>query len=129
MRVQKRNGNLEEVSFDKIQNRLKGLCNKGSLRGLSCDVSLIAQKVCSEIYDCIQTEELDRLSSEISISLYSKDIDYKELASRIIISNHNKNTKDSFYEVTKLLYDNNIINKDYYYLIEVRQEIRSSTGC
>ena len=122
MRVQKRNGNLEEVSFDKIQNRLKGLCNKGSLRGLSCDVSLIAQKVCSEIYDCIQTEELDRLSSEISISLYSKDIDYKELASRIIISNHNKNTKDSFYEVTKLLYDNNIINKDYYNLIEENKE-------
>ena len=122
MRVQKRNGNLEEVSFDKIQNRLKGLCNKGSLRGLSCDVSLIAQKVCSEIYDCIQTEELDRLSSEISISLYSKDIEYKELASRIIISIHNKNTKDSFYEVTKLLYDNNIINKDYYNLIEENKE-------
>ena len=112
MRVQKRNGNLEEVSFDKIQNRLKSLCNRSlNFKRLLCDVSLIAQKVCSEIYDCIQTEELDRLSSEISISLYSKDIDYKELASRIIISNHHKNTMNSFYEVTKLLYDNNIINE------------------
>ena len=123
MRVQKRNGNLEEVSFDKIQNRLKSLCNRSlNFKRLLCDVSLIAQKVCSEIYDCIQTEELDRLSSEISISLYSKDIDYKELASRIIISNHHKNTMNSFYEVTKLLYDNNIINKGYYNFIEQNKD-------
>jgi ribonucleoside-diphosphate reductase subunit M1 len=122
MRVQKRNGNLEEVSFDKIQNRLKSLCNLDGFKKLKCDVSLIAQKVCSEIYDCIKTEELDRLSSEIAISLYSKNIEYKELASRIIISNHNKNTNGNFYEVSKLLYDNNIINQDYYDLIEANSD-------
>ena len=27
MRVEKRNGNLEDVSFDKIQYRLRSLCN------------------------------------------------------------------------------------------------------
>ena len=40
MRVIKRNSEIEDVSFDKILNRLKNLSS-----GLTIDVSAIAQKV------------------------------------------------------------------------------------
>ena len=81
MKVQKRNGSYENVSFDKIQTRLLTLCKESKLKPLNIDPTIVAQKVCSEIYDGVTTEELDILSSETSISLYSKNIefnDYKE---------------------------------------------------
>ena len=50
MRVQKRSGEYEEVSFDKILHRLKILCNSDNFTNkLSIDPTIIAQKVCSEI--------------------------------------------------------------------------------
>ena len=59
MKVQKRNGNFEEVSFDKVLNRIKILAGQGlsEFTSLNVDPSLIAQKVCSEIYDGVKTYE------------------------------------------------------------------------
>ena len=74
MKVQKRNGSKENVSFDKIQNRIISLCIDPKLTRLNIDPTIVAQKVCSEIYDGVTTEELDILSSEIRISLYSKNV-------------------------------------------------------
>ena len=105
MRVQKRNGSYEDVSFDKISNRLKSLCVNPDLEFLDIDTSIIAQKICGEIYDGVKTTELDVLSSEVSISLYSQDIKYKQLASRIVISNHHKNTEEKFSNVINELYN------------------------
>ena len=105
MRVQKRNVSYEDVSFDKISNRLKSLCVNPDLEFLDIDTSIIAQKICGEIYDGVKTTELDILSSETAISLYSQDIKYKQLASRIIISNHHKNTEEKFSNVINELYN------------------------
>ena len=92
MRVQKRNNSLEEVSFDKILKRIKLLCIGDEFnKKLIIDPTLIAQKVCSEIYDGVKTHELDELSSQISASMYSTHPEYAILASRISISNHHKN--------------------------------------
>ena len=89
MRVEKRNGNLEDVSFDKIQYRLRSLCNNECFdKELKIDPTIIAQKVCSEIYDKVKTSILDELSSETSISMYSNNPEYATLAGRIVISNH-----------------------------------------
>ena len=97
MRVQKRSGDYEDVSFDKILNRMKALSYGDEfIHKLTIDPSIIAQKVCSEIYDGVTTRELDILASEISISLYSTNPDYSVLASRIIVSNHHKNTDGKF---------------------------------
>ena len=99
MRVEKRDGSIEEVSFDKITTRIVSLCNDIKLKPLTdIDPQLVAQKVSSEIYDGVKTVELDLLSSEIAISLYTLNVEYKELASRIAISNHHKNTKNTFSE-------------------------------
>ena len=105
MRVKKRNGSYEDVSFDKISNRLKSLCINPDLEFLDIDTSIIAQKICGEIYDGVNTTELDILSSEVAISMYSQDIKYKKLANRIIISNHHKNTDSKFSNVINDLYN------------------------
>ena len=130
MKVQKRNGSLENVSFDKIQTRLLTLCQEPNLKPLNIDPTIVAQKVCSEIYDGVTTEELDILSSEISISLYSKNIDYKNLASRIVVSNHHKNTSGTFGNIVDRLhnYKKNgkgepLINDDFYNLVQNNIEL------
>ena len=48
MRVQKRNGDFEDVSFDKILKRIKSLCSGSEFsKKLMIDPTIIAQKVCS----------------------------------------------------------------------------------
>tara|TARA_B100000029_G_scaffold79_1_gene120 strand:- start:2250 stop:4877 length:2628 start_codon:yes stop_codon:yes gene_type:complete len=122
MRVEKRNGNLEDVSFDKIQVRLRSLCIGSEFdKKLKIDPTKIAQKVCSEIYDKVKTSILDELSSETSISMYSKNPEYATLAGRIVVSNHHKNTSDSFPGVIRDLYENGII-KEYLFKIVTENE-------
>ena len=101
MRVIKRNGEMEDVSFDKVLNRLKNLS-----AGLTIDVTEIAQKVCSRIYDGVKTYELDELAAYLCSSLSIEHPDYSILASRIIVSNHHKNTSPSFSETIQTLYNN-----------------------
>ena len=125
MRVQKRSGDYEDVSFDKILNRMKALSTgEEFLYKLSIDPTVIAQKVCSEIYDGVQTCELDTLASEIAISLYSTHPDYSILASRILVSNHHKNTDGKFSRKVARLYNaitdersTPLVNKDFYELV------------
>ena len=105
MRVQKRNGEYEEVSFDKILTRIKSLSQgKEFKQKLNIDETVIAQKVIQEIHDCVKTSELDELSSQIAIAMYSKNPDFKTLAGRIVVSNHHKNTKDTFSEKIKMMH-------------------------
>jgi len=116
MRVIKRNGISEDVSFDKIQNRLKSLCLINPVLN-HVDIAFVSQKVCSVMYDNITTKELDLLSSETSISLSTKDPEYGILASRIVISNHHKNTQDDFLLKTEKLKKVKILNDKYYELV------------
>jgi len=106
MRVIKRNNEMEDVSFDKVLNRLKNLSN-----GLTIDVTEIAQKVCTRIYDGVKTYELDELAAYLCSSMSIEHPDYSILASRIIVSNHHKNTSPSFSETVHILY-NNVDNHD-----------------
>ena len=120
MRVQKRNGNYEDVSFDKILRRIQSLCiGEEFTKKLTIDPTSIAQKVCSEIYDNVKTSELDELSSQISISLYSKNPEYGNLASRIVVSNHHKRTPSKFSDVIQQLNEQNII-QDYLHQIHLQ---------
>ena len=122
MLVEKRNGTFEDVSFDKILKRLQSMCTGPEFsEKLNIDPTIIAQKVCSEIYDKVKTSELDELSSQGSISMYSTDPDYAKLASRIVISNHQKSTPDVFSNVIRKLHVNGVI-KDYLYNLVINNE-------
>ena len=106
MKVLKRSGSYEDVSFDKISSRIRSLCNSQEFKSkLTIDETIIAQKVVQEIFDGVKTTELDELSSQIAIALYSQHPDYKTLAGRIVVSNHHKNTLNTFSEKIELLYN------------------------
>ena len=102
MRVTKRDGNLEEMSFDKILNRIKKL---GQEVGIQINYSSLVMKVIDQLYDKIETAKIDELAAEQCASLSTQHIDYGVLASRIVISNHQKNTISAFSHVMKELYD------------------------
>ena len=70
----------------------------------------------------MKTTELDELSSQISISLYSKNPEYATLASRIVISNHHKRTNESFSSVIEDLYENDIVQEYLYTLVKENKE-------
>lgn len=91
MRVQKRSGSLENISFDKVLQRIRK-----AARGLSANPDALAQQVLSQIHDGVKTEEIDDLTSQLAASLSTNNPDWAVLASRIAISNHHKKTSPSF---------------------------------
>ena len=106
MRVLKRSGSSEEVSFDKILNRLRSLSSGPEFKKkLSIDETVVAQKVVQEIFDGVKTSELDELASQVAIAMYSRDPEFKILAGRIVVSNHHKNTLDTFSDKITLMHD------------------------
>ncbi len=98
MQVIKRDGSREDVSFDKVQKRISMSSDK-----LEVNPSLIAQRTLMRIYDGVKTTELDELAAQLAISLMTTNPDYGTLASRLIISNHHRNTHDKFTDVIKIL--------------------------
>ena len=103
MQVVKRNGDREDVSFDKITARIKKLCY-----GLNTDYVEyidIAKKVIEGLYNGVTTTDLDNLASETAASMATVHPDYTLLASRIAISNLHKNTDKSFSKTMKGLFN------------------------
>lgn len=106
MKIKKRDGRLEQLSFDKIIYRLRKLCNDKVLGSLkTIDPDIVAQRVVSSIYDGVTSCELDEEAARIAVSMID-DLGYQKLASRIIISNAHKNTHECFSEVMERLYNN-----------------------
>ena len=102
MRVTKRNGDLQEVAFDKILERVKKL---GKEAEININYSSLVMKVIDQLYDTIPTEKIDELAAEQCASLSTNHPDYAKLSARIIISNHQKNTNPDFSNVMMSLYD------------------------
>ena len=102
MQVQKRNGNKENMSFDKILNRLKNLGKDG----LSVNYTNLVVKIIDRLYDNIKTTKIDELTAQQCASLSTTHMDYSTLASRIVISNHQKNTEENYLTVVDKLYHN-----------------------
>ena len=102
MFVIKRDGRREAVKFDKITARVKKLCY-----GLDpmVDATQVTLKVIDGIFDGVTTSELDNLAAEVAATMTVRHPDYAQLASRIAVSNLHKNTKKSFSETMKDLYD------------------------
>ncbi|QEC54081.1 ribonucleoside-diphosphate reductase alpha chain [Anseongella ginsenosidimutans] len=103
MFVIKRNGKQEAVKFDKITARIEKLCY--GLNQEYVDPVEVAKKVIEGIYDGVSTTELDNLAAETAAALTTRHPDYALLASRIAVSNLHKNTRKSFSETMKLLYE------------------------
>jgi len=104
MRVMKRDGKFEDISFDKILNRVKNLGNNMEPK-LKLNYSQFVMDVIEQLYPDISTTKIDELTAEQCASMCTKHPDYGSLANRIIVSNNHKNTLASFSDTMELLYE------------------------
>lgn len=126
LRVRKRNGELEDVQFEKVTNRIKFLCygvlQDDTVIGEKLDIchSAVAQKVINKITDGITSTELDEFAAKFCASLAKEDYQYCVLGGRISASNHQKNTFASFSTTMQLLYENKKPSGESYPLLDKR---------
>lgn len=106
LQVLKRNGELENVSYDKITQRIELLTQQHPPLSNDINPTLVVQKVIAGIYDKISTSNIDELAAEICASMTVVHIDYAKLASRIVVSNLHKNTPNSLVDAMQICYDN-----------------------
>jgi len=103
IKVTKRNGKREPLMLDKILERINqqtyGLDSKW------IQPFDIAQKVIEGITPDIETRVLDTLAMETAAALTVKHPDYATLAARIAITSLHKETKKSFSDTVKDLYN------------------------
>jgi len=102
MRVIKRNGELEDLRFDKILNRIRKL---GQEAGIHINYQSLVMKVIDQLYDKIPTSKIDELAAEQCAVMSTHHPDYATLAGRIVVSNHQKNTEPLFSNVMRELYE------------------------
>lgn len=129
MRVLKRSGEFENVSFDKVLRRITSACEY-SPQITSIDPTVIAQQVCTRIYDGVTTRELDELTCEICVGEVVDNLDYNTLATRIAISNHHKSTPEHFMYAMTRLFENTtnegisypLITEELYDLVQHYQD-------
>ena len=107
MKVRKRNGDLHDVSFDKILHRVKKLAIEADIK---INFAELVMKVIDQLYDGIDTTKIDELTAEQCASQSTDHINYSILASRVIISNHQKNTGTTFFQTMTLLYNFRDVN-------------------
>jgi len=130
MYVIKRTGEREEVSFDKCLKRIQKLS-----KDLKINPIEVSKLIITQIYDGVETSKLDELAAEICAAKTTIHPDYSKLASRIIISNHHKNTSPSYSEVVQVLWDNKdvlgnhcpLINESLYKMVMNNKEKINAT--
>jgi len=108
MCVKKRNGVLENVSFDKILTRVKTL---GAEHNISINYITLVIKIIDQLYDKIETSKIDELTAAQAASMSSIHPDYGTLASVLVTSNLHKKTDDLFSCAMNKIYNFKDINK------------------
>lgn len=106
--VKKRGGFTQDIVFDKIHKRIELLCY--NLNTEYVYASTIVVKVVEGLYPGVTTVELDNLAAEVAASMMTVHPDYGVLALRIAVSNLHKQTKNSFSETMKDLYDAGLLS-------------------
>ena len=114
MRVDNRDGKLEDLLFDKILNRIRKL---GQEAGIQINYQSLVMKVIEQLYDQIPTTKIDELVAQQCAVMSTNHPDYATLAGRIVVSNHQKNTDSVFSNVIKELYEFKDIHENNYSLI------------
>jgi ribonucleoside-diphosphate reductase alpha subunit len=114
MYVIKRSGELEELSFDKILNRIKKI-------GLESNIHLpwaqLVIKIVDQLHDKISTSQIDELTAQQCAYLSTMHPDYGILAGLIVVSNNQKNTHCCFHNVVEKLYNSSIVSKEFYDIV------------
>ena len=117
MHVIKRNGMKEPIRFDKILNRIR---KQGNDANIQLNYSSLTIKVIDQLFDGIHTSKIDDLTCEQCAALSTQHPDYAILAARIFVSNHHKNTNQSFSEVITQLWSHSdpLVSVDVYHIVQ-----------
>lgn len=132
MYVSKRDGKQQVVAFDKILKRIKTL---GSEANIKLNYTALVMKVIDQLYSGISTTKIDELSAEQCASMASIHPDYNVLAGRIVVSNHHKNTHNSFLDAMNELYNyrdihdkhSPLVTKEFIDIVQTNAELFEST--
>ena len=124
-----RTGKAELLDPNKITERLQELIERKPRINHVNPFDLML-KVCSGLKSGMKTFEIDEYTGNIASSLAINNPHYMELASRIAIDNHQKNTQRSFIDKMRLAYlrsDKNgdihpLLSKEFYNYIEKHQD-------
>jgi ribonucleoside-diphosphate reductase alpha subunit len=108
MKVIKRNGEPEEMLFDKVTKRISKLID-----GLNVQPDKVAQKVFTSMYDGISTSEIDNLTSEVAIGMITEDPDYETLAMRVTVSNMQKTCPKTFSDAMLVLHSKGVVSDHF----------------
>ena len=108
MRVVKRNGDDQEMLFDKVTKRIQGLCN-----GLAVQADKVAQKVFSDMFDGITTTQIDEISADVAIHMITDHPDYETLATRIVVSNMHKTNPKCFSDSMLILHSRGVVSDEF----------------
>jgi ribonucleoside-diphosphate reductase alpha chain len=112
MYVTKRDGTREPVSFDQILQRIRKLSNE--LQHVNPD--LVAQKVCNQLQDGIETSKLDEFAAETCAMMQTRyHPNYGMLAARILVDNHHKNTPNTLIDCMETLHHEDEITSEWYH--------------
>jgi len=113
MKVLKRDGEPEEMLFDKVTKRISKLNCEPEFAPLNVQPDKVAQKVFSSMYDGISTAEIDNLTAEVAIGMITEDPDYETLAMRVTVSNLQKNCPKCFSDAMVALHVKGIVSDDF----------------
>ena len=116
MNVIKRNGTVEEISYNKIILRLKQLAPE-----ITIHYSNLVLKIMDQLYDNIPTYKIDELMAELCASLGSHHYDYSTLANKLCISNHHKDTPQTILGCIERVQPG-YLSVDYYNFILMNHE-------
>ena len=97
MRVLKRSGKYEDLSFDKVTRRIKTLCV-----GLQVSPEKITQKTMTQIIDGISTIQIDEISADVAANMSTEHPDYELCATRIYVSNMQKKSPKTLLECLQM---------------------------
>jgi len=123
MKVFKRNGEPEEMLFDKVTKRISKLNCEPEFAPLNVQPDKVAQKVFSSMYDGISTAEIDNLTAEVAIGMITEDPDYETLAMRVTVSNLQKNCPKSFQDCADYLFTKGVVSDQF--CMEIPQDVDS----
>jgi len=110
MQVIKRNGDKQAIDFEKIHWRIKSMCARPEILDFQkqqrpdaynvfhklppiyhADVDSITKKTIEGLYNNMSTTEIDSLSAEVAQEMCVTHPDNSTLATRILVSNIQKN--------------------------------------
>jgi ribonucleoside-diphosphate reductase alpha subunit len=110
MYVINRAGAKEPLELEQILTRLKKLINRPPIINY-VNYNTLAMQIVSELKTGISTTQIDEFIAQVADSKSITEPKYAELAARLVVDNHHKNTATSFLDKMKEAYLRKINNE------------------